>query len=67
MRASVIELRVFPMEEHGSPNGFGFRTIDEFWLNSKGDLVGGSNMTPDPANGQVFQCKVTRFTPSKTA
>ncbi len=66
VRAAVVEFRMFLMEEHGGPKGgAGFRTIDEYWLDPDGKVVGGSNMTPDPANGQVFQCKVTRFMPSK--
>lgn len=66
VKAAVVEFRMFLMEEHGGPKGgAGFRTVDEFWLDPEGKVVGGSNMTPDPANGQVFQCKVTRFMPSK--
>lgn len=66
VKGAVVEFRMFLMEEHGGPKGgAGFRTVDEFWLDPEGKVVGGSNMTPDPANGQVFQCKVTRFMPSK--
>jgi hypothetical protein len=66
VKAKEVEFRMFLMEEHGGPKGgAGFRTVDEFWLDQEGKTVGGSGANPDPANGQVFQCKVTRFMPSK--
>jgi len=65
VKAKVVEFRMFLMEEHGGPKGgAGFRTVDEFLLDKEGKVVGGSGATPDPANG-VYQCKVTRFMPSK--
>ncbi len=64
-KATEVELGMFPMAEHGgSKGGAMFRTTDVFWLDADGHVVGGSNMIPDPANGPVFQCKVTRAVPS---
>jgi hypothetical protein len=65
VKAELVEFRMFPLEEHNGPKGMaGFRTIDDFTLDSEGKLIGGSGAIPDPANG-VFQCKVMRFMPSK--
>jgi hypothetical protein len=66
VKSSIIEFRMFRMEDHGgAKGGAGFRTVDEYWLDQDGKIVGGSGMIPDPANGQVYQCKVTRFMPNK--
>jgi hypothetical protein len=65
VQAPVVEFRMFPTDEHGGDKGGAcFRTIDEFMLDKEGKLVGGSGATPDPEKG-LFQCKVTRFMPSK--
>ena len=63
VKASVVEFRTFFMEEHGGPKGgAGFRTIDEYLVKADGTVIGGSGATP---NTDEFQCRVTRFMPSK--
>jgi hypothetical protein len=65
-KAANVELGMIPMEEHSAAQGGAvFRTTDVFWLNPNGDVVGGANMIPDPANGPVFKCTVTRLVPSQ--
>ncbi len=64
VKAPVVEFRMFPTEEHnGAKGGAGLRTVDEFWLDREGKLVGGAGAQPDPT--KAFQCKVSRFMPSK--
>jgi hypothetical protein len=47
-----------------------FRTIDEFWMNNEGKVIGGSSTEKDEAGNEKrpeggSKCRVTRFMPSK--
>lgn len=66
VRSTVVEFRMFPMEGHGgadAKDGAGFRTIDEYWIDKDGGIIGGSGMATPPEGG--FLCRVTRFMPNK--
>jgi hypothetical protein len=42
-----------------------FRTVDEFWLDGEGKVVGGSGVEEGKEPEGAFRCKVTRFMPDK--
>jgi hypothetical protein len=54
-KAIEIDLR---MAHHGDEHRL--YTVEEFWLDHAGKLIGVAGMTPDPLNGRVFRCLVTR-------
>jgi len=58
-----VELRMWPMTpQNGQKELAGFRTIDEFFLNGEGKVVGGSGANPEPG---MYKCTVTRFMSSR--
>jgi hypothetical protein len=62
VRAHEFNLRVaiIPKTDKRRESRF-FRTIDEFWIDEAGKIV----VPGDSEKASAFQCRVTRFTPSK--
>jgi len=66
-KAQDVELRVAfsPPAENRPREVVMFRTIDEFWIDNAGKVVGGSGVAAGKEPEGAFQCKVTRFMPDK--
>ncbi len=64
VKGSPVEFRVYhtPPSATHAKDRFMFRTIDEFWLDDTGKVVGGSGLKDVPG---AFVCRVTRFAPGK--
>lgn len=67
-----VQFRVSPVpKDERRPKGAAiFRTIDEFWMDANGKVIGGVSSEKDEAGNEKrpdggFKCRVTRFMPSK--
>jgi hypothetical protein len=66
-KAEEVELRVavIPAGDNRPKDSVMFRTIDEFWLNGEGKVVGGSSIPEGKEPEGAYRCKVTRFMQDK--
>lgn len=66
-KADEVELRVavIPANDKRPKDSVLFRTLDEFWLDEEGTVVGGSGVPEGKEPDGAYRCKVTRFVPSK--
>ncbi len=65
-KADRMELRIgFIAGKDGAREKVVFRTVDEFWLDANGKVVGGSGVPVGKEPKDAFRCKVTRFMPDK--
>jgi len=65
-KADEVELRiaVIPKSESRPKDQVMFRTIDEFWLDEEGKVVGGSGVPEGKEPEGAYRCQVTRFVPA---
>ena len=66
-KAEGVEFRicVLPATETHKKERAMFRTVDEFWLDNEGKVVGGSGIAADKRPEGAFKCFVTRFMPGR--
>jgi len=66
-KADEVELRIatIPVSDTRPKASVMYRTIDEFWLDNEGKVVGGSGVPEGKEPEGAYKCQVTRFVPGK--
>lgn len=60
-KSEKVELRVMTVPTENGKEKVMLRTIDEFWLDTKGHVVGGSGIEAGKEPKDAYKCKVTRI------